>query len=145
MKSLLIPVTRGDDAHVRAAVAEAVRVAAVDPATQVHLLSVQPRVTAHVAMFFGRSELSDLHEKAGREDLAPAEALLRAAGIRCTSHVRVGRSAETIAATARELQCGRVLFGDGHEAQRKRVLFGSLAEQVRHLLGGSAGCEVIGS
>ncbi|MGE4240008.1 universal stress protein [Ramlibacter sp.] len=145
MKNILIPVTRGDDAHIRAAVAEAARAAALDPALHVHLLSVQPRVTSHVAMFFGRNELSELHDKAGREDLASAEALLGAAGIRHTSHVRVGRSAETIAACARELQCGRVLFGDGHEAQRKMALFGSLAGQVRHLLEGNAGYEVIGS
>ena len=49
---------RRSGAH-RAAVAEAIRIYSKEPVT-VHLLSVQPAVSGHVAMFFGSGELHQL-------------------------------------------------------------------------------------
>jgi nucleotide-binding universal stress UspA family protein len=140
MKSLMIAVTAGDDARTRAVVAEALRLLAIHPA-RVHVVNVQPRVTGHVAMFFGQQELRQIQEDAGREALLPAQALLDAAGVKYSSHVLVGRSAECIAELARDLHCERILFGESGMMK----VFGSLAQQVRHLLAGSPECEVIGS
>lgn len=142
MRTLLIPVSPDDAARVRAAVAEALRAHAREE-VRVHLLSVQPKVSGHVAMYFGQGELQALQEKAGHEDMQEAAARLDAAGVPFTTRVRVGRSAQTIAEAARDLRCDRVLFGN--DASPAAPLFGSLAQQVRHLLAGWPACEVVGS
>ena len=110
MQKLLVPIDATDPDGMKAAVAEAVRIYTQGP-VEVVLLNVQHAVNGHVAMFFGDRELHDLHQEAGAEDLAPAEALLRASHVPYTSRVRIGRSAETIARTARELGCDRIVLG----------------------------------
>lgn len=145
MQRVLVAIDASDPEGMKAAVAEAVRIYAQNP-VDVVLLNVQHAVNGHVAMFFGERELQELHQAAGAEDLAPAEALLRASQVPCTSRVRVGRSAETIARTARELGCDRIVLGrEGSGATLAGKVFGSLAQQVRQLLGGGADCQVIGA
>lgn len=143
MRTLLIPVSSDNVVRVRAAVAEAVRAHAREE-VRVHLLSVQPKVSGHVAMYFGQGELQALQGKAGHEDMREAAARLDEAGVPFTTRVRVGRSAQTIAEAARDLRCDRILFGDD-TSPRAAPLFGSLAQQVRHLLAGWPACEVVGS
>ena len=141
MRQLLVPIDPANEARTRSAVAEVVRLYRQDP-VQVRLLRVQPRLTSHVAMFFGRQELHDLQHQAGAEDLRFAQALLDTAGVPYASTVLVGRSAETIAQAARDLGCDRIVFGSEGGSLASKV-FGSLAQQVRHLLAGDA--QVIGS
>jgi nucleotide-binding universal stress UspA family protein len=145
MRKILVAVDGADAARTQAAVAEAVRIYAQAP-VDVHLLSVQPPVSGHVAMFFDNRELHELQQAAGAEDLARAEALLRASNVPCSSSsVRVGRCAETIARTARELGCDRIVLGrEGVGAGLASKLFGSMAQQVRQVLGGGD-CQVIGA
>ena len=69
-----------------------------------------------------------------REELAMPEKLLATAGVPFTSIIEVGRSADRIAGTARRIGCAQVLFG-GARAPIGRRHFGSVAQQVRHLLG----------
>jgi nucleotide-binding universal stress UspA family protein len=142
MRHLLLPVD-GDPGRTQSAVAEALRICAQEP-VHVHLLSVQPLLSSHVAMCFGEGELHQLQLEAGAEDLAPARALLDAAGVPYTATVRTGRSAETIAGAARELGCDRIVMGRDDAGLAARI-FGSLAQQVRHLLSGATDCQVIGS
>ncbi len=144
MKTLLIPVSPDDALRVRTAVTDALRAHAREE-VRVHLLSVQPRVSGHVAMYFGKGELLALQEKAGHEDMRQAAAWLDEAGVPFTTRVRVGRTAQTIAEAARDLRCDRILFGAPQEPARTEPLFGSLAQQVRHLLAGWPACEVVGS
>lgn len=139
MTKLLIPIY-GDSARWRAALAQATEMHRRED-TCVHLLSVQPKVSGHVAMFFGRGELQQIQHTAGREDLEPAEAFLRTAGVPFTSSVTIGRSAETIARAAREFGCQRVVMG----GDQSPSVFGSVATQVRQILGGAKDCQVIGS
>ena len=100
-------------------------------------------MSGHVAGYFGNRELQLLQHEAGTEDLQYAEGLLKAAGADFTSTVLVGRGAETIAQAARHYGCDRIVFGDEPPSLAGRM-FGSLAQQVRHLLGGAA-VQVIGS
>ena len=145
MRNVLIPIDAGNRARTMAAVAEVVRIYRQEP-VGVHLLSVQPAVSGHVAMFFGEGELTQLQLNAGAEDLGPAQTLMKTAGVPFTSLVRVGRGAETIATTARELRCDRIVLGPEGDAGFAGKIFGSLAQQVRQLLGaGSGDCQVIGS
>jgi nucleotide-binding universal stress UspA family protein len=139
MKSLLLVVSSDDEARTRALVARALRLLVIHPA-RVHLANVQPRVTGHVAMFFGLHELERLQHDAGREALRPAQALLDAAGVRYNAHVLVGHSAECIAELAQIVRCQRILCAEPRGVYKA---FGSLAEQMRHLLMGRVECEVV--
>lgn len=140
MRQVLVPIDPSNEARTRSAVAEVVRLYRQEP-VQVRLVRVQPRLTSHVAMFFGTRELQQLQQQAGSEELEFAQALLDAAGVAYTSTVLVGRSAETIAKAARDFGCDRIVFGD--ERGLAGRMFGTLAQQVRHLMGAHA--QVIGS
>ena len=109
-----------------------------------HLLRVRPKVSGHVAMFFDAHELRELQLSAGAEELQHAQNLLDVAGVAYTSTVLVGRTAETIVAAAREHGCDRIVFGREEPSLAGRI-FGSLAQQVRQLLGASGEFQVIGS
>jgi nucleotide-binding universal stress UspA family protein len=144
MRKILVAVDAADADGTAAAVAEAMRIYAQGP-VDVHLLSVQPPVSGHVAMFFDNRELHELQQAAGAEDLADAEALLRSGNVPWSSSVRIGRCAETIARTARELGCDRIVVGrQGGAASLASKVFGSMAQQVRQLLG-AGDCQVIGA
>lgn len=143
MRQLLVAVDPHRPARTRTAVEEAIRIWR-DEFVAIRLLRVQPRLSGHVAMFFGTRELQKMQLDAGTEDLEYAQSLLDAAGVPYTSTVLVGRSAETIAQAAREFGCDRVLFGT-EERGLPGKMFGSLAEQVRHLLGPGNAYQVIGS
>ena len=141
MHQLLVPIDPSNEARTRSAVAEVVKLYRQEP-VGIRLLRVQPRVTGHVAMFFGTHELHDLQQEAGKEDLQFARSLLDAAGVPYAVTVLVGRSAETIARAARDYGCDRIVFGDSPGLASK--VFGSLAQQVQHLLG-PGDVRVIGS
>ena len=145
MRNILIPIDSGGSAaRVKSAVAEAIAIYRREP-VEIHLLSVQASVTSHVAMFFKGGELYENQRLAGTEELAPAEALLATAGIPYTSSVLVGRKAETIARRARELGCDRIVMGQEAGAGLAERIFGSMAGQVRQLVGGASDCQVLGS
>jgi nucleotide-binding universal stress UspA family protein len=142
MGQVLVPID-GGAAQQQRALAEAIRLHR-DEAAQVVLLSVQNAVNGHVASYFRPDELERLHQEAGQEELAPAQAVLQAAGVPHRALVRVGRRAETIARTAQALGCDRILLGSAANPPGGRW-FGSIAQQVTHLLEGARGCQVIGA
>jgi nucleotide-binding universal stress UspA family protein len=143
VRQLLVAVDPHNPARTRSAVSAAVRIYR-EEFVAVRLVRVQPRLSGHVAMFFGTRELHELQQDAGAEDLAYARSLLEAEAVPYTSTVLVGRSAETIAQAAREFGCDRILLGEEGPGLAGRM-FGSLAEQVRHLLGPGQQYQVIGS
>ena len=143
MRQLLVAVDPHSPARTRSAVEEAVRIYR-EEFVGIRLVRVQPRLSGHVAMFFGTRELQQLQQDAGDEELAFARSLLEAEAIPYTATVLVGRSAESIAQAAREFGCDRILFGEEGPSLAGKV-FGSLAEQVRHLLGPGNAYQVIGS
>ncbi len=144
MRQILLPLDRSNAAANAQALAEALRLHAQGP-LRVHLLSVQSPVTSHVAMFFGSEELLRLQQSTGAELLGPAQAMLAQHGLPCSTHVRVGRSAETIAQAARELGCDSIVIGQtpgmAHLAGK---VFGTLAQQVRQRVEPGGRCQVIG-
>ena len=142
MRQLLLAVDPHSPARTRSAVEEAVRIWRSE-FVGIRLVRVQPRLSGHVAMFFGTRELHELQQDEGAEDLQYAQSLLDAAGVPYTSTVLVGRSAEAIAQAAREFGCDRIVVGSEAPGLAGRM-FGSLAQQVRHLLPGNA-YQVIGS
>ena len=143
MRQLLIAVDPHSQSRTRSAVMEAVQIYR-NEFVGIRLVRVQPKLSGHVAMFFGTRELQQLQQEAGNEDLAYAQSLLDAEGIPYTATVLVGRTAETIALAAREFGCDRILFGTEDPGLAGRM-YGSLAQQVRQLLGPGKQYQVIGS
>lgn len=144
MRKLLLPVDGHSPSRMKAGVAEVIRICGQE-SVSVYLLNVQPGVSSHVAMFFGSSELHRLQHETGLEELAPACALLDAAGVPYTARVMVGHGAETIARAAREFGCDRIVMGGESSEGFAGKVFGSLAGQVRHIVSGASDCQVIGS
>ncbi|BEP64831.1 hypothetical protein GmRootV213_53850 (plasmid) [Variovorax sp. V213] len=142
-RRILVPIDPTEPARTRSAIEQVVRICRQEPVA-VRLLRVQPVVSGHVAMFFDAQELRELQQSAGAEELQLAQNLLAMAGVSCNSTVVVGRSAETIVAAARDFGCDRIVFGREEPSLAGRI-FGSLAQQVRQLLGASGDLQVIGS
>jgi nucleotide-binding universal stress UspA family protein len=143
MRQLLVAVDGHSPARTRSAVEAAIRIWR-EEFVAIRLVRVQPRLSGHVAMFFGTRELHRLQVQEGAEELGYAQSLLEAAGVPYTSTVLVGRSAESIAQAARDFGCDRILFGEESSSLAGKV-FGTVAEQVRQLLGPGNAYEVIGS
>lgn len=139
-QQILVPLD-GDGPQQRRALEQAIRMARLDDAP-LFLLNVQIPVSGQVAAYFGGAELERLQQEAGVEALAGAAARVQAAGLRHRLVVRVGRRAETIARTAQELGCSRIVFGEPQPGLGSRV-FGSMAQQVAHLLGATAGYSIL--
>jgi|SRR4051812_45636183 len=143
MRQVLVAVDPHSAVRTRAAVETATRIWR-EEFVAIRLVRVQPRLSGHVAMFFGNRELHQLQLEEGAQDLQFAQSLLDAAHVPYTSTVLVGRSAETIAQAAREFGCDRIVFGEEAPGLAQRM-FGSLAAQVRQLLGPGQAYQVIGS
>lgn len=142
MKRILVPIDAHQPERTRSAIEQAIRLHRDEP-LHVELLSVQPRLSAHVAMFFDTQELQALQSRAGHDDLESAQRALDAAGVPNSGVVRVGRSAQTIVTTARQLGCCGIVFGNAAPGFADRLL-GSLADQVRTMLGAWPDLQVIG-
>jgi nucleotide-binding universal stress UspA family protein len=144
MRKLLVSIDGASQARTQSAVAQAVAIYNQER-VEVHLLNVQPALSSHVAMFFDAGELHAILETTGQEELASAASLLDMAGVPHTTEVLTGRSAQTIARRARELGCDRIVIGrDDGEGIASRM-FGNLVSQVRHIVGGTGDCQVLGS
>lgn len=143
MKRILVSIS-GNAAQMQSAIAEAMAIYR-EESVAIHLLNLQALIPSYAARFFKGSDLHAMQKEAGMEELAPARAILDAAGIPYTVHVETGRSAESIVCAARELGCDRIVMGQAGHPDVTEKLFGTLASQVRHLVGVAGNCKVIGS
>lgn len=145
VRQILVPVTvhtRRD--QLQSALSEVIAIVRREPDTRVHLLSIQPPVTRNVADYFKPGELQQIQQDSAMEDLEEPCRILDAAGIRYKVHTEVGRSVPTIVAFAQEFRCDRVLMGGAGQPGIQERLFGTLAAQVRQMLGATTACQVIG-
>lgn len=99
----------------------------------IHLLSVQPPLTADASRFVNAQQLRDFHREEGLKALAEAQRRLEAAGIVPQLHVSVGDSAETIVEFAKSLGCEQILIGTRGHTGLSGTLLGSVASKVVHL------------
>jgi len=141
MKNVILPVNDADesDAAARRAIDLHRREAA-----RVHLLNVQRPLPMHIAQFFGRDELAEVHREAGMRVLERATRLLEEARVPYESHVLVGKPAETIVRFAEDHPEAELLLDPASPGLLTRLGIGSIASQVRHLMaahGGSAAPE----
>lgn len=141
MRNVLVPVNGSKDAQW--AVSRVIEMYREEP-VRIHLLDVQPPLSQHVTRFIGGNEVRRFHEEEGLRELQPAMDMLNGAGIPFQYHVKVGRRAETIVSFAADKRCSQIVMGEQQTGFLSHFGLGSVANQVRHLIGGaSIGCEVI--
>ena len=97
-------------------------------ALDVHLLNVQRPVSGDVSRFVAGETLKDYHRERSEKALAPARALLDAAGLTYQEHRRVGDPAPTIAEVAREQGCDLIVMGTRGLGSHTAGLLGSVAQ-----------------
>lgn len=109
MKRILVPVNGSDDSL--EAVKEAIRQAYPPGRAEVHLLNIQPRIFPEETLVYTPVENIDTYYyERSHMALAPAEKLLRDAGLPFVSHHAVGPVAETILEQQRELECDSIVM-----------------------------------
>lgn len=143
MRKILVSIS-SSNAQMQSAIAEAISIYQAD-AVEIHLLNVQTIVPAFAARYFSHLNLHTIQEEFGQEELAPAQALLESAGIPYKAYVKIGRSAETIVETARQIGCDRIIMGRSERVDFVEKLFGTVASQVRQMVSGIGNCVVVGA
>lgn len=146
LKQVLIPVTlHTTERQLQSALAEAIVIYRMEPDVRLHLLNVQVPVSRHVSDFFDGAELRRIHMETGMDELTEARTLLDAAAVPYKVHIEIGRTAETIVRIAQEFNCSKILMGHATQSGLPEKLFGTVVNQVRHLLRPASNCQVIGS
>ena len=93
-----------------------------------HLLNVQRPVSGDVSRFVAGETLKEYHLEGSEQALAPARALLDAAGLKYQEHRRVGDPAQVIAEVAREMGSDLVVMGTRGLGGVAAGLIGSVAQ-----------------
>ena len=101
---------------------------------RVHLLSVQPRYTGHVGLFFSNKTLKEFQREDAEQSLRSMRSLLESAGIPYNTHFTVGSAVDEIAKFAKECCCPQIVIGPTQESWLKELLFGSLSRRVEVLM-----------
>ncbi len=96
----------------------------------VDLINVQRPVSGDVARFVPGQTLDDYHQERCEQALAPARALLDAAGVEHRDHGLVGEPGPTIAQTAQAEGCDLIIMGTRGLGSNTAALVGSVAHST---------------
>lgn len=96
----------------------------------VHLLNVQPPLSAYVTRHIDRAVIADFHRERSCKALAGAQQLLDRAGVPCRLHTEVGDKARCIADAAVRWRCDRIVIGTARKSALARAVDNSLAGQL---------------
>jgi nucleotide-binding universal stress UspA family protein len=100
-------------------------------APEIHLLHVQPPIAG--AALVGAGAVKSFHKEEGDKALAPAKALLEAAGIKYEAHCAVGEIAEAIAGYARDRGVDQIVMSTQGNGFLEHLLLGSTTTKVLQL------------
>jgi nucleotide-binding universal stress UspA family protein len=132
MRSILVPVDASDCSN--KAIEALIEMAKKTGPLEVHLINVQARIFPEEALVYLEPEKLDTYYfERGSQALAPAEKMLKRAGIAFTSHRATGPVAEHIVAKARELAVDGILMGTHGHGRLAGMLLGSVSNKVLHL------------
>jgi len=96
----------------------------------VHLLNVQRPVSGDVATFVAGETLDDYYRERSEQALAPARALLAAAGLAPHEHRRVGDPGPLISEVAQAEDCDHIVMGARGLGTHTGALLGSVARST---------------
>jgi YjbE family integral membrane protein len=99
-------------------------------ALAVHLLNVQRPLSGDVTRFVPGQSVEGYHRERAEAALAPARAVLDAAGLAHQDHQRVGDPGATIADAARDLGCDLIVMGARGLGTHTAALLGSVAQSA---------------
>jgi len=129
---ILLPVD-GSEGSARAA-QHVAGIAAMAKDLEVHLVNVQPLGDDWmVRRMIKPEELVQMEREWGESAIAPARAILKAAGVACVDHVAQGEVAPTIVRLAQELACDQIVMGTRGRSALGDLVLGSVAVKVLHL------------
>lgn len=101
---------------------------------RVHLLSVQPRYTSLVRLFFSTHEIAAFMAEDAMTSLAPMKMRLARSNIPFNSHIRTGDKATEIVKFAKELYCPQIILGPTAGNKIVDLLFGTLTGRVESMM-----------
>lgn len=111
---------------------------------RVHLLSVQPKYTSLVKLFFSARDLDSFKSEDADQALAPMKQALDRTNIPYNCHVRTGDKATEIVRFAKELYCPQIILGPTSGNWIVDLLFGTLTGRVESLIRlADSRCEVL--
>jgi nucleotide-binding universal stress UspA family protein len=129
---ILLPVD-GSEGSARAA-RHVAGIAAMVKDLEVHLINVQPLGDDWmVRRTIKPEELAKMEREWGESAIAPARAILKAAGVACIEHIEQGEIAPTVARLAQELTCDQIVMGTRGRSALGDLVLGSVAVKVLHL------------
>ena len=96
----------------------------------VHLLNAQRPVSGDVATFVAGETLDDYYSERSEQALAPARALLAAAGLAAHEHRRVGDPGPLISEVAQAEGCDHIVMGARGLGTHTGALLGSVARST---------------
>jgi nucleotide-binding universal stress UspA family protein len=129
---ILLPVD-GSEGSARAA-RHVAGIATMVKDLEVHLVNVQPLGDDWmVRRTIKPEELAKMEREWGESAIAPARAILKAAGVACIEHIEQGEIAPTVARLAQELTCDQIVMGTRGRSALGDLVLGSVAVKVLHL------------
>ena len=132
MNNVLVPID-GSPSALRA-LAFALQAMGDRADAQVHLLNVQsPPVHPWPGKLVSPDMINAELRSVGKHLLAPAEIMVRSAGVACVPHVSIGSAAAEIASYAVEHGCSTIVMGTRGMGAVGSLVTGSVAQRVVHL------------
>lgn len=133
MHKVLVPFDSSESA-VRA-VRYAIALAEQNGPISIDLVTVHedPVIYGEIAVYVSPERMRQLQHQHCEAVIAPAEELLKKAGVPYTTEILVGRIAETIARRADELGCDSIVMGTHGLTAIGNLVMGSVATKVIHL------------
>ncbi len=134
MKNVLLPVD-GSECALRAVALVISKLAHYQSPekTAVHLVNVQPPFSHDISRFVSHEQIVEFHQSEGEAALKEAQALLDAAGVKYTRHIKTGHIAEEITGLAECLGCDQIVMGTHGRGALGDLLMGSITLKVLHL------------
>ncbi len=133
MRTILLPVD-GSDNSVRA-VQRAIELSKETGDAKLLLVTAfAPIVSGNVKRFFSAEEIQAYYQEEGEKALAPAKAVLDAAGVEYESEVLVGPVAQTIADYANKRKVDNIIMGTRGLGSITGMLLGSVTTKVLNLV-----------
>ena len=128
LSKVLVPVDGSPQAE--RAVKHAIGMAKGGQVKALHLLNVQPPLSATVGTFIDKPTRDDYHREEADKALAGPRRLLGEAGVPFKEYIGVGQPGPSIIAFARKLGCGQIVMGTHGAGSALQLVLGSVAQDV---------------